>query len=67
MERVHINFFFCIDLVGCISCVSGGFEIKLTGLCAYLLAFCNQSAITFVVMIDLLCNCRHLWLLCNAT
>jgi hypothetical protein len=65
MERVHINFFF--DLVGCISCVNGGFEIKLTGLYTYLFAFCNQSAIMFVVMIDLLCNCRHLWLLCSAT
>lgn len=67
MERVYINLFFCIHLVECISCVNGGFEIKLTGLCAYLFAFCNQSAIMFVVMIDLLCNCRHLWLLCNAT
>ena len=56
---VHINFFFCIDMVGCVSCVNDGFELKLTGLCAYLFAFCNQFAVMFVVMMDLLCNFRR--------
>lgn len=60
MERV---LFFLIDLFGCISRVNSGFEIKLTGLCACLFVFRNQSAVMFVVIMDLYYNCRHLWLL----
>lgn len=59
--------FFLIDLFGCISCVNSGFEIKHTGLCACLFVFRNQSAVMFMVIMDLYYNYRHLWLLHIAT